>query len=427
MRIDLLAPPFSGHLHPLLAIARELAAEFDVRVLSTPTAQARIRTAGLRGRVVLGEDDDRVLTDIANPPHAVKGNPIRMSRQFHSAIALMGRLKAELQVLYAHERPDLVIADFTLPAVGLVAQQLGIVWWTSMPSPCVIETPDGPPAYMGGLKPAEGWASGFKHAAYRKTVRSFKQLIFKLHQRQIEELGLRQLYRKDGSEHIYSPSRLLALGLQELEFERSWPPATCFVGPKLYTPATYGGADPVFEPGKRHVLVTAGTHLRWIKDALSGATLKAAQAMPEVVFHFTDGDESQTQTLSQRNFVRLSYVDYEKHLAHYDLVVHHGGAGILYYCLLLGKPVVVYPVDYDQFDHAARLEHHGLAVWLRDLGGLQTTVADLLEGRRQLSGCQRFQALGQQVLGDLSFSSITNLVHADFNVHHLCGRPLDFP
>ncbi|MBP9907084.1 MAG: hypothetical protein KBF66_16165 [Rhodoferax sp.] len=415
MRVDLLAPPFSGHLHPLLAIARELATEFDVCVLSTPSAQARIRAAGLRGRVVLGEADDRVLKDIANPPHAVKSNPIRMSRQFRSAIALMGRLKAELEMLYAHERPELVIADFTLPAAGLVAQQLDIPWWTSMPSPCVIEAPDGPPAYMGGLKPADGLVSSFKHAVYRRTVRTFKQLIFKLYQRQIEGLGLTQLYRQDGTERIYSPSRLLALGLRELEFQRSWPAATRFVGPKLYTPPTYGGVDPEFEPGKRHVLVTGGTHLRWIKDALAGATRDAAQAMPEVVFHFTDGDEGQTRTLSQGNFVRLSYVDYEKHLAHYDLVVHHGGAGILYYCLLLGKPAVVYPIDYDQFDHAARLEHHGLAVWLRDLSHLQTDVADLLEGRRKLSGCQRFQALGQQVLGDVSSSSMTHLVHAYFN------------
>jgi UDP:flavonoid glycosyltransferase YjiC (YdhE family) len=417
MRIDLLAPPFSGHLHPLLAIARELAAEFDVCVLSTPAAQTRIRTAGLRGRVVLGAADDQVLMGIANPPHAVKSNPIRMSRQFRSAIALMERLKAELERLYTHERPDLVIADFTLPVAGLVAQQLGIPWWTSMPSPCVIETADGPPAYMGGLKPADGWPSKLKHSLYRKTVRAFKQLIFKLHQRQMATLGLTQLYRQDGTELIYSPSRLLALGLRELEFERNWPAAICFVGPKLYTPASYSGPDPVFERGKRHVLVTGGTHLRWIKDALADATLQAAQAMPEVVFHFTDGDEGRNQTLSHGNFVRLSYVDYEKHLTHYDLVVHHGGAGILYYCLLLGKPAVVYPVDYDQFDHAARLEHHGLAVWLRDLRHLPTHVADLLEGRRKLPGCERFQALGQQVLGDMSSSSMTNLVHADFDAH----------
>jgi UDP:flavonoid glycosyltransferase YjiC (YdhE family) len=421
MRIDLLAPPFSGHLHPLLAIARELAAEFDVCVLSTPSAQARIRAAGLRGRVVLGEADDQVLMDIANPPHAVKSNPIRMSRQFRSAIALMGRLRAELGVLYTHERPDLVIADFTLPVAGLVAQQLGIPWWTSMPSPCVIEAPDGPPAYMGGLKPADGWQSNLKHSVYRRTVRTFKQLIFKLHQRQMATLGLKQLYREDGTELIYSPSRLLALGLRELEFERSWPAATYFVGPKLYTPPTYGGADPVFEQDKRHVLVTGGTHLRWIKDALAQATRDAAQAMPDVVFHFSDGDEGQTQTLSQGNFVRLSYVDYEKHLAHYDLVVHHGGAGILYYCLLLGKPAVVYPIDYDQFDHAARLEHHDLAIWLRDVRGLPTCVADLLDGRRQLSGCQRFQAQVQQVQGDLSSSCVVSLVREDF-VHESASK-----
>ncbi|AAW75268.1 glycosyltransferase [Xanthomonas oryzae pv. oryzae KACC 10331] len=36
MRIDLIAPPYSGHLHPVLAIAQQLAAQHDVHVISTP-------------------------------------------------------------------------------------------------------------------------------------------------------------------------------------------------------------------------------------------------------------------------------------------------------------------------------------------------------------------------------------------------------
>jgi UDP:flavonoid glycosyltransferase YjiC (YdhE family) len=423
MRIDLLAPPFSGHLHPVLAIARELAGHYDVRVLSTASAQARIQAAGLQGVTLLGESDDKLLLDIANPPYAVKSNPIRMSRQFRSAIGLMVRLKTQLEDLYATERPDLIIADFTLPAAGLVAEQLNVVWWTSMPSPCVIDAHDGPPAYMGGLMPAKGWVSRATHALYRSMVRSFKTLVFHLHRREIAALGLTQLYRRDGSECIYSPHRLLALGLQTLEFDRTWPAATRFVGPKLYTPPTYAGVDPVFAPGKRHVLVTGGTHLKWIKDKLARATLEVALAMPQVVFHFTDGDEGLTQTVSQGNFVRLPYVDYEKHLPRYDLIVHHGGAGILYYCLLHAKPSVVYPIDYDQFDHAARLQHHGLAVWLRDLSGLAACVAKLLSDDSSLAQRLRFQAECQTLLGDTSSSGMVRLVQehcATKAASHLC-------
>lgn len=399
MRIDLLAPPFSGHLHPVLAIARELAAEFEVRVISTAGAQARIHGCGLRGVAILSAADEALLLQIANPPHAVKSNPLRMNRQFRDAIQLMGRVKRELRELYRSEPPDLLIADFTLPAAGLVAQELGIAWWTSMPSPCVIETCDGPPAYMGGMIPGQHWTNRLRHAVARRMVRTFKGLIYQLHRRAIEELGIQQLYREDGSEVIYSPTQLLALGVEALEFERTWPTATRFMGPMLFTPDAHCTA-PTFEPGRRHVLVTAGTHLKWIKNELAAATLQVALAMPDVVFHFTDGDEAAPHLTTTRNFVRLSYVDYDKYLDRYALVVHHGGAGIMYYCLALGTPAVVYPIDYDQFDHAARLEQAKVALWLRDLRQLEHYVRLALDDPHALPGCKNMQTIVRRVCSE---------------------------
>jgi UDP:flavonoid glycosyltransferase YjiC (YdhE family) len=46
-------------------------------------------------------------------------------------------------------------------------------------------------------------------------------------------------------------------------------------------------------------------------------------------------------------------------------VVHHGGAGVMWECLRAGVPQLVLPQDYDQFDHAARLEAAGVGVRLR--------------------------------------------------------------
>ncbi len=398
MRIDLLAPPFSGHLHPVLAMARQLAPHHAVRVISTASAMERVRVSGVPGRAILDAADEALLMQIANPPYPVKSNPLRMNQQFRRAIVLMGRVKAALLALYHRDQPDLIIADFTLPAAGQVAQMLGIVWWTSMPSPSVIETPDGPPAYMGGLHPAHNRWQRLQHALARGAVRGFKTLIFNLHRDAINQLGLRQLYRQNGNEAIYSPSCLLALGVKVFEFDRQWPKATRFVGPMLYTPPN-ACPPPRFIAGRQHVLVTAGTHLAWIKDSLAAATLKLAQALPDVVFHFSDGDESAANWTNAHNFVRLPYIDYERHLDSYSLVVHHGGAGILYYCLLMGKPAIVYPIDYDQFDHAARLENAGLAWWLRDLRQLPAFVRRALLDASSLTGLAGMQSLVRDTIG----------------------------
>ncbi|RBL01720.1 glycosyl transferase, partial [Xanthomonas oryzae pv. oryzae] len=64
----------------------------------------------------------------------------------------MAQLGEALQQRWRERQPDLVIVDFTLPSAGLAAQTMGIAWWTSMLSPCVIDTEDGPPAYFGGLQ-----------------------------------------------------------------------------------------------------------------------------------------------------------------------------------------------------------------------------------------------------------------------------------
>ena len=84
---------------------------------------------------------------------------------------------------------------------------------------------------------------------------------------------------------MYSPERVLGLSWPELEFPRTWPPAFHLVGPILYTPP---GPEPDlrFVTGKRHVLVTFGTHLGWLKTQAAEAVKHAAETLPEIIFHF---------------------------------------------------------------------------------------------------------------------------------------------
>lgn len=399
MRIDLIAPPYSGHLHPVLAMARELAVRHEVRVLSTPSAMAQVARAGLVGVPLLDAGAERMLDAISDPRHAVRSHPLRMHRQLRAALEVMARFAQALRDTYADAatRPGLVIADFTVPAAGAVAQALGVRWWTSLPSPCVLEAPDGPPAYMGGLSPATHVGQRLHHALARLAVRGFKHGVHRVYRRRMTALGLPRLYRDDGSEAVYSPERILALGIEALEFPRTWPATLRFVGPRLPAPGTdtpWLAAHPAphFVEGRRHVLVTLGTHLRWAKDAFDARVRALAAAMPDVEFHFTDGDAAAGRHDRAGNHQRLAYVDYARWIDRYDLVVHHGGAGILYQCLAAGRPAIVCPQDYDQFDHAARLERARAALWLRDPAGLDTAVRRAFAEPALFAGLPALQA-----------------------------------
>ncbi len=388
-RIDLVGPPFAGHLHPLLGIGRRLARDYDVRVISTEGAQAQIAATGLSGRVVLPGRDAEIRA-IVEPPHSVGSNPFRLHAQLRENLKLLLAFREEILALWtAGPLPDLLIADFTVPVAGSLARDLGIPWWSSHASPCVIEARDGPPAYLGGLQPGRGPLGHLRDAAGRALIRTFKRTAHRLYREPIRALGFPSLYREDGSEAVYSPERVLGLSVPELEFPRTLPPAVRLIGPVLYTPPT-AMPEPPFRQGRPAVLVTLGTHLAWKKDAMADAVRAAAAALPEIDFHFTDGRAESDRSESAGNFHHRGYVSYERHLARYSLVVHHGGAGVQFHTLRAGLPALVLPVDYDQFDHAARLEAAGVAKRIRDLGHLAEEVRAALADRNLAAVCGRF-------------------------------------
>ncbi len=385
-RIELLAPPFAGHLHPILAIGRALRDIADIEVISTEAAQPRIRAAGLAGSAVV-PGADAALKAIVDPPHAVGAHPLRLHAQFQRSLELLDAFGKALDSRYSHTRPDLVIADFTLPVAGAAAQRRGIPWWTSHPSPCVIEAPGGPPAYLGGWMPGIGALGRSRDALAAKAVRGFKWSVYRLHRRRLAALGFPSLYRDhdsgdDGNEAAYSPECILGLGLRELEFERLWPAALRFVGPMLWSPPDIGAPPP--DDGAANVLATLGTHLGWAKQRMGEHLDTVAQALPAIRLHFSDGlpdaGASVGADAAHRALQRHAWVDYPSWVPRMLAVLHHGGAGVMWECLRAGVPALVLPNDYDQFDHAARLQAAGVALRLRHAREIEPALRRLLDG-----------------------------------------------
>ena len=377
-KIMLVGPPFSGHLHPLLGIAKCLQSVAEVLVVSTPGGIKEAKIAGVCGHEILVEQEQQVW-EIAEPGENVKKNPFKMWRQVQSNVSLMMTMKNELDAMICFEKPDLIIADFTIPVAGLSAMEHGVPWWTTLPSPCVLETPDGPPAYFGGQIPAQNTRQKMKHALMRMVTRQFKRCVWFLLREKFRLIGLQSIYRDDGSEAIYSPHRILALGVPEIEFQRTYPEHFQFVGPVLYTPPCTN-SEPAFQDNaKPHVLVSLGTHLPHQKNALANVVRGIAQRHPDIVFHFTHGKQNAVTLSQSENFHEYSYISYSDHLPRYDLVVHHAGAGVMNHCLQHAKPSVVHPLDYDQFDNAARLVACGLAVLAQSRMELEGAILHALQ------------------------------------------------
>lgn len=394
-RVDLVAPPMAGHLHPVLGIATRLAAEpgLSVRVISTAAAQPAIQAAGVPGQALL-DGADEVIETVVNPPYRIGSSPRKLFRQFKAAVRLQQDFRAELLDLWARERPDLVIADFTMGAVGTAADEVGLPWWTLHPSPCAIEGRSGPPAYLGGWRPGVRLPGRARDAIGRRWVRGFKRVAPRLAGVRLADVGVERIYRPDGSEAIYSADRTFALTPAAIEYERHLPDAVRYAGPVLFTPPV-DAPPPELPPSQRHVLVTAGTHLPWHKQTLLDAAVAAAADLPDdVVVHLTLGGCAGTVEaagLPERVVVH-DYVSYLRDLPRFDAVVHHGGAGVLGHTLAAGLPAVVWPVDYDQYDHAVRLVDAGVAVRLFQPAGLAGRIRQVLDDPRYRRAAQRVAA-----------------------------------
>ncbi|MBI2688002.1 MAG: glycosyl transferase [Acidobacteria bacterium] len=377
-RIVFVAPPFAGHLNPLLVLgvaARD--AGYGVEVITGDRKLGVVRGAGLqaRGLASIGAD---ALESIANTSRPVRSNPALLLAQFRENLALMPAIQAELRELWRTERPDLVVADSVAPVAGFVAEELGIPWVTTIATPFAIENRQGVPAYCGGWRPG----SSLRDAVGRFAVRSFKRAVAWHFRREFAVLGGGFPYREDGTERIYSPQAILGFGMTELEFERDWPACFSMIGPVVKCPEP---VEPLaFPAGRKRVLISIGTHLLWAKRTLVEDVVRLAAPLRDVQFVVSLGGARGSVGRAAENVTVHRFVPYARDLGAFDAVVHHGGAGIVYAATLHGVPCVTVPHDYDQFDYAARIEHFGLGLRAGSVAGAGEALRTVLDwGRRR--------------------------------------------
>lgn len=373
-RLVFFAPPFAGHLNPMVPLAEAVrSAGYAVSFYSGERKRAVLEARGFAFESLPSMDSD-ILNAISDTPERVHGNPRQILRQMQTGLRMAVPARLELTERWRAEPPDLVIADSVAIIAGLSAGDHGIPWITTVATPFAIENHEGPPPWMGGLGEARNGFERIRNWAGRKAIRGIKHWLAWELREELKALGL-GFWHADGSEGIYSPYAILGFGMMELEFERDWPRHFKMIGPVFDNPEQ-NAAVPL--PARPRILVSIGTHLPWAKVGLAENLAHLAAQRPGVNFV---GSMGQPQRIGDApvhvapNAVLHPFVPYAAQLPQFDAVIHHGGTGVAFACVAAEKPAVVVPHDYDQFDVAARLQAHGAGVTVKGFRDPAMTAA----------------------------------------------------
>ena len=363
IKIDVVIVPLSGHLYPTMNLLLPLLdnPQYEIRLFTGPQKKAVAEAAGFNVVTIL-EDHIEEFESAANNSEQL--GILSAYRQLSASLDLINLVSDQLIQEWTNHRPDIVIVDFITLSGGLVANQLGIPWITTMATQFVLETTDGPPCLIGGMgSPKNDWQVSVQFLG-RKATRLVKRIVSFLLRDRLKRYNFR-LYNQLDQETIYSPYSILGIGMKEVELKKGFPEHYCWVGP-------FGASVEAVEdypldlsafPNRKKVLVTCGTQLAWAKDNLIYQTKQLAKAHPDFHFFVTRGVGGQSFKCENlmENLSVVSYLPYKEYIPQMDYVIHHGGAGIFYQCIIYGKPALILPHDYDQFDYAVRGVEAGVA------------------------------------------------------------------
>ena len=157
IKIDVVVVPLSGHLYPTMNLLIPLLnnPRYDIRLFTGLQKKAVSESAGFHVVPIL-ENHIEEFERAANNDQQL--GILSAYQQLSSSIDLINVVSDQLLGEWQKDRPDIVIADFITLSGGLVANQLGIPWITTMATQFVLETTDGPPCLIGGMgSPKNGW------------------------------------------------------------------------------------------------------------------------------------------------------------------------------------------------------------------------------------------------------------------------------
>lgn len=401
-RIVLTALGSLGDLHPYLAMARGLQARgHEAIVASGEFYRQKIESLGLGFRAI-------------RPDCAWTADPAMMRRMMHPRWGLwrVGRewilpamRESYVDTLAAAEGADLLVSHpLTGWSTRLVAEKTGIRWASTMLVPLgffsvhdLTVSPLSPAIsqLLGVLGPA---IYGPLQWSCKRATRFVAAPWYHLRR----ELGLPPTGEDNPLVDTHSPSLVLApFSKRFADKQPDWPAQTLVSGFPYYDGERGLGLpaelERFLEAGPPPVVFTLGTAVSHAPGAFFEESAAAAQRLGCRAVLVLNKPENRPASLPD-GVVAFDYVRFSALFPRAAAIVHQGGIGTTGLAMRAGRPMLVVPHAWDQFDHAARVTRLGIARTIRPSRYVAKKVADEL---RQLlddpAYATRASEIGQQI------------------------------
>jgi rhamnosyltransferase subunit B len=354
-----------GDLHPYIAVGRELLARGQhVRLATSIDYRARVETAGLE------------FAPLA-PSIAELGEPEQIARKFFDRWRGPPRLinamvtgplhRAYADLSAAVEGVDLAVSHPLTPALSLIAETRGLPWLSSALAPYSLFSTTDPsliPNFEWLQRPAclGSWPHESMLNLVRASVRRWERPLHALR----AELGLPPVKGALLIDGQFSSRGTLALFDPVLTAPQpDWPALTHVCGAALHDAGDPQHvalvADETLEhflaAGPPPVVFALGSSAVWLAQHYWTHAIAACKSLGVRGLLLTG------MPLQQKlpgNVVAFDYLPYSRVFSRAAVVVHQAGIGTLSYALRAGRPQLLIPVGFDQFDNAARAARLGV-------------------------------------------------------------------
>jgi UDP:flavonoid glycosyltransferase YjiC (YdhE family) len=376
-----------GDVHPYIALARELKRRGHRPSIATSEYwRSKVEGEGI--------DFSPVRPDAPDPD----GMHDLMARVFHPRRGpevvireiMMPKLRESFDdTRTAAEGADLLVSHPLTFAIRLVAEAEGIPWVSSVLAPMSLLSAFDPPSLPA--LPALSRLRGLGPRFHRPLFRTFRSMVASWERpwRQFRlEVGLPPADDSPIFEGQHAPSLVLAMFSKQLGAPQpDWPSNTVVTGFSLFDRDSAEDATPeaierFLDDGPPPVVFTLGSSAVWTPGQFFAESLEAIRRLGcrAILLIGPEGANALPENLPN-GVAAFGYAPYSSLFPRCAAIVHQGGVGTTAQAMRSGRPMLVIPYGFDQFDNADRTCRLGIA---RTISRSRATAPRIVDALRTL-------------------------------------------
>jgi len=377
-----------GDLYPYLAVGRGLQERgHSVRVATSGIHESRVRTAGL-GFVPLRSALDQYLTaqdasDFIEEIFEPRSGAQRLIREIMSGFDLTCA-----DTLAAVADCDLALSHPLTYATPIACRKLDKPWLSTVLAPMGFMSSFDPPFLSAA--PVLQTLHRISPALFRGTMVLAKfgsRLMVRPVYRQCRQLGIAAPPDNPLFDGQFSPHGTLAMFPEHFAAPQpDWPPHTTTTGFTFYREGNTDAPaqarlEAFLAAGAAPLVFALGSSVVEIVREFFPVAARVARQLQQRAVLVAGSRATQLATLAtDPSLLVLDYVDYDVLFPRASLIVHQGGIGTTAQAARSGRPMLIVPFGFDQFDNAKHMVRLGAARRLPREDFTEERVAPLIAG-----------------------------------------------